>query len=550
MVLIDANGSAVSLDDTNATHHLNLVWNEDETSAHRTLNFTGFANSGDRTLNLSGNLTVESASIVNQDLTSDASVNFADLVLTTDAGKQARLAYNGSIYWDIEVDLDGNLSLTPANANYGFDINGDLDVVTSSTAPSFGVSFHSQKTRIKYEGSFCTQEMYCYRDSAFGNYFIAAGARNTEASPAALVDNDRPLSIEARAYIGATSTFKTIGLMGFYVDGTPIDNSSAPGRFELWLNPSGSLTPLKRLVIDNAGDIDAQAGNFTTTGNLSVTDITASGFCRSETNSAVGALTFPAMIEVASDSSNKIGNSYSAGINVVGYFDAANLNSTICAAELLFQEASGTQSAGSCTYAGTYGGANIDVDAANKGMNIAGLWFSVSNAGTVSVEAKQSYKTYGILIQNYTWAGGTVTSTGSTVKSYGIANTMILDGTVNESGAGSGEIYGNNTTITDSLAGTETFVLYGDYLSVPATSAQLTTVWGYYLASDVPSYFGGEVEIEGDFNHDGSNFGVLGTAPQAQQAHIVDADGTLADITTKFNTLLADLEGYGLLAAA
>lgn len=42
----------------------------------------------------------------------------------------------------------------------------------------------------------------------------------------------------------------------------------------------------------------------------------------------------------------------------------------------------------------------------------------------------------------------------------------------------------------------------------------------------------------------------MGGTPQAQQAHIVDADGNLADITTKFNTLLADLEGYGLLAAS
>ena len=59
----------------------------------------------------------------------------------------------------------------------------------------------------------------------------------------------------------------------------------------------------------------------------------------------------------------------------------------------------------------------------------------------------------------------------------------------------------------------------------------------------------GELEVDGDLNHDGSNVGFLGVAPQAQQATIVDADGTLADITTKFNTLLADLEGYGLLAS-
>jgi len=35
-----------------------------------------------------------------------------------------------------------------------------------------------------------------------------------------------------------------------------------------------------------------------------------------------------------------------------------------------------------------------------------------------------------------------------------------------------------------------------------------------------------------------------------QQAHVADADGTLADITTKFNTVLGNLENTGLLAAA
>jgi len=35
-----------------------------------------------------------------------------------------------------------------------------------------------------------------------------------------------------------------------------------------------------------------------------------------------------------------------------------------------------------------------------------------------------------------------------------------------------------------------------------------------------------------------------------QQAHIIDADGNLADITTKFNTLLSYLENNGLLASA
>lgn len=40
------------------------------------------------------------------------------------------------------------------------------------------------------------------------------------------------------------------------------------------------------------------------------------------------------------------------------------------------------------------------------------------------------------------------------------------------------------------------------------------------------------------------------TTPVVQPAHIVDADGTLADITTKFNTLLAQMATTGLQAAS
>jgi len=44
--------------------------------------------------------------------------------------------------------------------------------------------------------------------------------------------------------------------------------------------------------------------------------------------------------------------------------------------------------------------------------------------------------------------------------------------------------------------------------------------------------------------------GFFGVTPPSQASHIVDADGTIGDITTKFNTLLADLENYGLLASS
>lgn len=46
-----------------------------------------------------------------------------------------------------------------------------------------------------------------------------------------------------------------------------------------------------------------------------------------------------------------------------------------------------------------------------------------------------------------------------------------------------------------------------------------------------------------------AQIGFLGATPISRQANIVDADGTLADITTKFNTLLGYLESFGLLTA-
>jgi hypothetical protein len=44
--------------------------------------------------------------------------------------------------------------------------------------------------------------------------------------------------------------------------------------------------------------------------------------------------------------------------------------------------------------------------------------------------------------------------------------------------------------------------------------------------------------------------GLYGVAAVAQQAGIADADGTLADITTKFNSLLAKLETLGAIGVA
>lgn len=69
---------AVSLYDTNNSNTLDLSWNEDDTG-DRTLQIT--VNAGNRVLALHGNLTVEAASLVNQDLTDDGSPTFETLTI-------------------------------------------------------------------------------------------------------------------------------------------------------------------------------------------------------------------------------------------------------------------------------------------------------------------------------------------------------------------------------------------------------------------------------------------------------------------------------------
>ncbi len=78
--------------DTNHSHHLNLYWNEDD-SANRTLAF--LVDGGDRVLTFSGNLTVESASIINQDVTTDEAPTFGGLTRVGGASNYLAVSAGG-----------------------------------------------------------------------------------------------------------------------------------------------------------------------------------------------------------------------------------------------------------------------------------------------------------------------------------------------------------------------------------------------------------------------------------------------------------------------
>ena len=120
----------------------------------------------------------------------------------------------------------------------------------------------------------------------------------------------------------------------------------------------------------------------------------------------------------------------------------------------------------------------------------------------------------------------------------------------------------SNTGNAADMDGTETSILFNQYYYDAATpakvdSGQITvgTIndWTSVVGTQ-DSYMSFKIVLDGAMTEririSSVGIGFNGVTPIARQAHIVDADGTLADITTKFNTLLSYLENYGLINVA
>ena len=67
-----------------------------------------------------------------------------------------------------------------------------------------------------------------------------------------------------------------------------------------------------------------------------------------------------------------------------------------------------------------------------------------------------------------------------------------------------------------------------------------------FWATDTARRLGIEIEADGS----AAKIGVLGATPIVRQAHIVNADGSLADVTSKFNSLLVYFENFGFIATS
>lgn len=107
-------------------------------------------------------------------------------------------------------------------------------------------------------------------------------------------------------------------------------------------------------------------------------------------------------------------------------------------------------------------------------------------------------------------------------------------------------------------AGSTITNLYGLYVEDQTVGA---SNWAIYTAGTAKSYFGGEVEIDGALNHDGTSFGLAGAAPSTPQTgyttftnlatdRTCDADTVaVAELADIVGTLIEDLKAKGIISA-
>lgn len=103
--------------------------------------------------------------------------------------------------------------------------------------------------------------------------FIGDRARGTLAAPQALQQHDLTAQIFGRAYIGPTTQYTAVAGIGFTVDGTPADGSSAPGRIVFQTVSAGSLSAAERMRLDSAGALRLGSAILNATTGLPATTI-------------------------------------------------------------------------------------------------------------------------------------------------------------------------------------------------------------------------------------------------------------------------------------
>ena len=141
--------NSARLEDLDGTHYLYLKFNENETVYDRTLNFK--VNSAERTIDLSGNLIVESTATLDQDYTSDATVRFAKLGLGMAASNVLDVTGN--------TGLDGTLTVNEAGVDKDTrieSVNKTHMLFIDASADFVGINESAPVCRFHITGTVCS----------------------------------------------------------------------------------------------------------------------------------------------------------------------------------------------------------------------------------------------------------------------------------------------------------------------------------------------------------------------------------------------------------
>jgi hypothetical protein len=387
------------------------------------------------------------------------------------------------------------------------------------------------------------------------------------------------LGITARANVYNVRTIKKTGSAALFVTGSAISATFSSG------------TDANGIVVENAGTnpVFFSYSNFVPQGTL-----TGTGLANTSTGSIVLAYCRIGLISGTPYSTNDI--VVGSGTAIINNTPIRKVSGTPTFIDTYFSTPAGLRTANTATdiplsvVGATSQNANL-----TEWQNSAGtVLSSISPLGHLSIGTTandnrmlnidiskaysgtyfpvyvRSYNTgnsSGSGLAFYAYANAT---SGTTASLYGIlgtaannnANTVTAlignQATIGAYSTGATtNAYGFQSNLAASSASATISNYYGYHLNISQSTSTLTNVYGLYLPNlnfgtdhNYAIYTNAGLVRFGDVVNTTENYQVDGVQVVTnQQSHIADADGTLADLTTKFNTLLTYLETHGLVAS-
>lgn len=264
-------------------------------------NITGVANAKAVSFSIGANTltTTEWTYLDGQDqsvfTTSDVTHN--DLILTGD------LTVQGG-----NIDLSNQATtITLNDTTNALNIDSNTFVIdASNNRVGIGTSTPNSLFNVVSDGYAGTINAISYREHVFGGGWFSSHARGTEASPAALVEDDYLAQFLLKGYDG-NSWESGVAIIGF-VDGAVSDGEML-GRLELWTRASGAGNPVNRFTVKNDGMVHVLKG--LTVG--SETDAGNDNLRVEGTSTLVGAVTCSGTLEAGAIT----GTSFTIGANTL-----------------------------------------------------------------------------------------------------------------------------------------------------------------------------------------------------------------------------------------